>query len=97
MIGLHTNQFDEAQRWFDDAPLLSRKLNYEYGIARVLHNLSLLYRERGEFELYLSSIESSRIFQRIGGFLWGYPMAKLQTTVMMGNRSGAREALETVS
>ena len=95
LSGLYTNQFDEAQRWFERALSLSVQLNFEYGIARVLHNQSLLYRDRGEFELYIASIsEGTRIYQKIGGPLWPAVMAKLQTAIIRGKRGAAREILK---
>ena len=90
LIGLNTNDFETADHWFENALNLSRRLNYRQGVGRVLHNQVLLYRERGDFEHYLSAGAAAT---QLTGLTAGFAIARMQIGLLTGKRAAAREAL----
>jgi tetratricopeptide (TPR) repeat protein len=98
LLGLcadETSDWPLAEHYYHRAAHLSRQLGYPTGRALALPNLSIIYFQRGAFNLAsTTAAESHRILIEIGYPSWFYPLLKTWLHQFAGERHEARAELD---
>ncbi len=93
-----THDWPQAEAKFRAAADLSRQIGYPLGLTLSLHNLALVYENRGQFDLALASAaESNRVADTFGYRHWAYPLLRTAVYQTMGNRAEARQGLRDLA
>jgi DNA-binding SARP family transcriptional activator len=90
------NQIDEAEKYFNQAADLSRKIRYPLGLASALQNLtSMVLLVRGQFHLGLTLIEEAGILlDELGKRHWIEPFLRGFIFQVVGDRRHCRQVLD---
>ena len=91
-----TNHLDEAEKYFNQAADLSRKVGYPLGLARSLQNqTSLVLFVRGQFHLALTLVEEAGILlDEQGSKHWTEPFLRGMIYQIVGDRRHCRQVLD---
>jgi len=92
----YANDLARAEALYHQAADLSRRLGDLLNQAQVLHALAAtVYCLRGQFDLALAaSAEAQHLYTQGGEPGWGNPMIRAEILRMVGDRQGARQALD---
>ncbi|MCL4560166.1 MAG: tetratricopeptide repeat protein [Chloroflexi bacterium] len=91
-----TESLEKAEELFHRAADISRRIHFDLGLARALHNLAQkVYLTRGQFDLALAIMEeSAQLNSKSCASNWGLPFLQAFINEITGNRRRTRRALD---
>ncbi len=98
LCATETDEWSQAEAHFRLAADLSRQIGYPLGLMLSLHNLALVYENRGQFDRAMASaVNSNRVAESFGYRHWAYPLLRVAISLATGHRAEARQGLRDLA